>query len=155
MSEKEYKKIIELYSDGVFAYLVKNLQDRDSSKDILQDTFLSLWNNKEKIEKDKVRNWLFVTAHNNMLKHFRYNKVRENDFQSDTPIYSNSDNKQLLDFLLEQLSEKMRQSLMLKEWQGFSVKEIAEILQLSESDVKVNIFRAKLKLKEIYENNER
>lgn len=56
MSEKEYKKIIELYSDGVFAYLVKNLQDRDSSKDILQDTFLSLWNNKEKIEKDKVRN---------------------------------------------------------------------------------------------------
>jgi DNA-directed RNA polymerase specialized sigma24 family protein len=44
---------------------------------------------------------------------------------------------------------------MLKEWQGFSVKEIAEILQLSESDVKVNIFRAKLKLKEIYENNER
>ena len=57
MSEKEYKKIIELYSDGVFAYLVKNLQDRDSSKDILQDTFLSLWNNKEKIEKDK---FLFV-----------------------------------------------------------------------------------------------
>lgn len=90
-----------------------------------------------------------------MLKHFRYNKVRENDFQNDTPIYSNTDNKQLLDFLLEQLSEKMRQCLMLKEWQGFSVKEIAEILQLSESDVKVNIFRAKLKLKEIYENNER
>lgn len=155
MSEKEYKKIIELYSDGVFAYLVKNLQDRDSSKDILQDTFLSLWNNKEKIEKDKVKNWLFVTAHNNMLKNFRYNKVRENDIQSDTPIYSNSDNRQLLDYLLEQLSEKMRQCLMLKEWQGFSVKEIAEILQLSESDVKVNIFRAKLKLKEIYENNER
>ena len=155
MSEKEYKKIIELYSDGVFAYLVKNLQDRDSSKDILQDTFLSLWNNKEKIEKDKVRNWLFVTAHNNMLKHFRYNKVRENQIQNETSTSLNSDNKQLLDYLLNQLSDKMRQCLMLKEWQGFSVKEIAEIMQISESDVKINIFRAKLKLKEIYENNER
>lgn len=152
MSEKEYKKIIELYSDGVFAYLVKNLQDRDSSKDILQDTFLSLWNNKEKVEKDKVRNWLFTTAHNNMLKHIRYNKVRENTLETPTTTELNTENEQFLDYLLKQLNEKMRQCLMLKEWQGFSVKEIAEILNLSESDVKVNIFRAKLKLKEVYEN---
>jgi RNA polymerase sigma-70 factor (ECF subfamily) len=38
---------------------------------------------------------------------------------------------------------------MLKDWQGFSIKEIAEILDISEDNVKVNIFRAKVKLKEL------
>jgi RNA polymerase sigma-70 factor (ECF subfamily) len=87
-----------------------------------------------------------------MLKHIRYNKVRVNTLETPTTTELNTDNEQFLDYLLKQLNEKMRQCLMLKEWQGFSVKEIAEILNLSESDVKVNIFRAKLKLKEVYEN---
>jgi RNA polymerase sigma-70 factor (ECF subfamily) len=87
-----------------------------------------------------------------MLKHIRYNKVRENTLETPTTTELNTENEQFLDYLLKQLNEKMRQCLMLKEWQGFSVKEIAEILNLSESDVKVNIFRAKLKLKEVYEN---
>jgi RNA polymerase sigma-70 factor (ECF subfamily) len=155
MSEKEYKDIIERYSDEVYRYLAKNLQDIDKAKDIVQDSFLALWNNRDKVEKDKVKYWLFTTTHNNLLKQIRYDKVRKNQIQNETSTSLNSDNKQLLDYLLNQLNDKMRQCLMLKEWQGFSVKEIAEIMQISESDVKVNIFRAKLKLKEIYENNER
>lgn len=152
MTEREYKFIIERYSDEVFRYLVKNLQDIEVAKDIVQESFLALWNNKEKVEGDKIKNWLFVTAHNFLLKHIRHNKVRENTPSFEDISYLNSDNKQMLDYLLSQLNDKMRQCLMLKEWNGFSIKEIAEILQLSESDVKVNVFRAKLKLKEIYEN---
>lgn len=152
MTEKEYKDIIERYSDEVYRYLAKNLQDIDKAKDIVQDSFLALWNNRDKVEKDKVKYWLFTTAHNNLLKQIRYDKVRENQIQNETSTSLNSDNKQLLDYLLNQLNDKMRQCLMLKEWQGFSVKEIAEIMQISENDVKINIFRAKVKLREIYEN---
>jgi RNA polymerase sigma-70 factor (ECF subfamily) len=155
MTEKEYKKLIKLHSDDVFRYLMKNIHDSEVAKDLLQDSFLALWNNKESVEFEKTKQWLFTTAHNNMLKHIRYNKVRENTLETPTTTELNTENEQFLDYLLKQLNEKMRQCLMLKEWEGFSVKEIAEILQLSESDVKINIFRAKLKLKEIYENNER
>ena len=155
MTDKEYKEQIDLHADDVLRYLAKNIKDGEVAKDILQDTFVSLWENKEKVEPSKIKNWLFTVAHNNMLKLFRYNKIRQNSFIEENSSESNLENTQLIDQLLKQLPNRMRQCLMLKEWQGFSVKEIAEILQLSQSDVKVNIFRAKLKLKEIYENNER
>ena len=149
MTDKEYKEQIELHADDVLRYLAKNIKDGEVAKDILQDTFVSLWENKEKVEPSKIKNWLFTVAHNNMLKLFRYNKIRQNSFIEENSSESNLENTQLIDQLLKQLPDRMRQCLMLKDWQGFSIKEIAEILNISEENVKVNIFRAKVKLKEL------
>lgn len=149
MTDKEYKEQIELHADDVLRYLAKNIKDGEVAKDILQDTFVSLWENKEKVEPSKIKNWLFTVAHNNMLKLFRYNKIRQNSFIEENSSESNLENTQLIDQLLKQLPDRMRQCLMLKDWQGFSIKEIAEILDISEENVKVNIFRAKVKLKEL------
>lgn len=149
MTNKEYKEQIDLHADDVLRYLAKNIKDGEVAKDILQDTFVSLWENKEKVEPSKIKNWLFTVAHNNMLKLFRYNKIRQNSFIEENSSESNLENTQLIDQLLKQLPDRMRQCLMLKDWQGFSIKEIAEILDISEENVKVNIFRAKVKLKEL------
>ncbi|MEE0961564.1 MAG: RNA polymerase sigma factor [Bacteroidales bacterium] len=149
MTDKEYKEQIDLHADNVLRYLAKNIKDGEVAKDILQDTFVSLWENKEKVEPSKIKNWLFTVAHNNMLKLFRYNKIRQNSFIEENSSESNLENTQLIDQLLKQLPDRMRQCLMLKDWQGFSIKEIAEILDISEENVKVNIFRAKVKLKEL------
>ena len=149
MTDKEYKEQIDLHADDVLRYLAKNIKDGEVAKDILQDTFVSLWENKEKVEPSKIKNWLFTVAHNNMLKLFRYNKIRQNSFIEENSSESNLENTQLIDQLLKQLPDRMRQCLMLKDWQGFSIKEIAEILKISEENVKVNIFRAKVKLKEL------
>ena len=149
MTDKEYKEQIDLHADDVLRYLAKNIKDGEVAKDILQDTFVSLWENKEKVEPSKIKNWLFTVAHNNMLKLFRYNKIRQNSFIEENSSELNLENTQLIDQLLKQLPDRMRQCLMLKDWQGFSIKEIAEILDISEENVKVNIFRAKVKLKEL------
>ena len=149
MTDKEYKEQIDLHADDVLRYLAKNIKDGEVAKDILQDTFVSLWENKEKVEPSKIKNWLFTVAHNNMLKLFRYNKIRQNSFIEENSSESNLENTQLIDQLLKQLPDRMRQCLMLKDWQGFSIKETAEILDISEENVKVNIFRAKVKLKEL------
>lgn len=149
MTDKEYKEQIDLHADDVLRYLAKNIKDGEVAKDILQDTFVSLWENKEKVEPSKIKNWLFTVAHNNMLKLFRYNKIRQNLFIEENSSESNLENTQLIDQLLKQLPDRMRQCLMLKDWEGFSIKEIAEILDISEENVKVNIFRAKVKLKEL------
>lgn len=149
MTDKEYKEQIDLHADDVLRYLAKNIKDGEVAKDILQDTFVSLWENKEKVEPSKIKNWLFTVAHNNMLKLFRYNKIRQNSFIEENSSESNLENTQLIDQLLKQLPHRMRQCLMLKDWQGFSIKEIAEILDISEENVKINIFRAKVKLKEL------
>jgi len=149
MTDKEYKEQINLHADDVLRYLAKNIKDGEVAKDILQDTFVSLWENKEKVESSKIKNWLFTITHNNMLKLIRYNKIRQNSFIEENSSESNLENTQLIDQLLKQLPDRMRQCLMLKDWQGFSIKEISEILDISEENVKVNIFRAKVKLKEL------
>lgn len=149
MNEKEFQLHIELHSDSLFRYLVKNLGDYDTAKDILQDTFVSLWKHGREIEEAKVKNWLFATAHNNMLKSIRYKRVRQNAVFTAEPTTDKLENKQLIDYLTSRLSEKMKQCLMLKDWQGFSIREIAEIMQMSEENVKINIFRARVKLKEL------
>ena len=77
MTEKEYNVCVEEYSDRVFAYLVKNMQDSDSAKDVLQDSFVSLWNNRQKVEKEKSKSFLFTVAHNLMMNTFNYNKLRQ------------------------------------------------------------------------------
>lgn len=150
MSEKEFQQIIELHSDDLLRYLTKCLGDNDTAKDILQDTFLTFWSHKQDIEIPKSKSWLFTTAHNNMLKAIRHKKVRDNTpIPTDNTSKQNLESEQLVDYLLKQLNDRMRQCLMLKDWQGFSIKEIAEILDISEENVKVNIFRAKVKLKEL------
>lgn len=84
-----------------------------------------------------------------MLKSIRYKRVRQNAVFTAEPTTDKLENKQLIDYLTSCLSEKMKQCLMLKDWQGFSIREIAEIMQMSEENVKVNIFRARVKLKEL------
>jgi RNA polymerase sigma-70 factor (ECF subfamily) len=58
--------------------------------------------------------------------------------------------KQMLERLLEKLSEPDRQLLVLKEMQGFSVQELAEILNLNVNTVKVRLFRARGRVMDAY-----
>lgn len=149
VSEKDFQLYVKLHSDGLFRYLIKNLGDSDAAKDVLQDTFLSFWKNGNKVESLKVKSWLFATAHNNMLKSIRRDKVRQSVLFDAEPTADRLENEQLIDYLTKHLGDKMRQCLMLKDWQGFSIKEIADIMQMSEENVKVNIFRARVKLKDL------
>lgn len=160
MTGKDYKQYINNYSDDLLRYLAKNLQDIDEAKDILQDTFIALWENRTRIENNKVKSWLFTVAHNKMLKLIRHNKIKQNVFDSEfvrqeneTTIKQSIENMQQIDYLLSKLNQTQRQCLTLKEWNGFSIKEISQIVNISEQNVKINIFRAKIKLKEIAQND--
>ena len=84
-----------------------------------------------------------------MLKAIRHNKVVQTATFESRYEQQNLENSQLIDYLLQSLGEKMRQCLILKDWQGFSIKEIAQIMQMSEENVKINLFRARIKLKEL------
>ncbi len=149
MTERDFKRHIDNFSDDVLRYLAKNMQDTDEAKDIVQDTFISLWENRAKVDNQKAKSWLFTTAHNKMLNALRYKKVRQEAKFEQQIEKNNLENEQMVDYLLKQLPQTMQQCLILKDWQGFSIKEISDILHISEANVKVNIFRAKIKLKSL------
>lgn len=157
MTEKEYNDSVDRYSDGVFAYLVKNMQDEDSAKDVLQDTFLSLWKNRAKVETEKVKSFLFTVAHNFMINTFNYNKIRQRHIEIEKTIEDRDfENKDMITHLTNILSPIMKECLILRDIEGFAYKEIAQMLKITEESVKVNIFRARVKMKQyLIRQNER
>ena len=62
------------------------------------------------------------------------------------------DRKQLISHAIEQLSPAMRSCLMLKDYEGYKTSEIALIMDISEDNVKINIFRARRILRKILTN---
>lgn len=155
LSPKTYSRIIKEQSDSIFNFLNKNLKDRASAEDLTQECFLKLWKNSLFLKEEIVRSWLFKTAYHLMLNHLRDNK--KIDYQSDflenqsceTP--RKLEQKDLIDKIFSNLNAEQRSILVLRDQEEYSYKEIAKILSVSEDNVKVKLFRARARFKELYE----
>lgn len=152
ISEKEYRTAVHEYTKNLYRYLLKTLRDEEAAKDLTQDCFLQFWNNKEKIDPLKVKNWLFRVAHNAMLNYIksRSRKTSIDDQDPDSmPIVFQTDSelKEIIDLSLKELSAIQRSIILLRDLEGYNYMEIGDMLNLSESQVKVYLFRARQKMK--------
>jgi RNA polymerase sigma factor (sigma-70 family) len=149
MTEKEYNLCIDNFTDSAFRFLVKNIKDSDAAKDILQDTFTKLWEKREDVDFLKAKSYIFTSAYHIMINNIKYNSLKYNIPQTQT-ITSNSYNdiSEVLNEALEQLPQIQKASILLRDYEGYSYNEIGDILNLSQEQVKINIFRARVKLKE-------
>ncbi|MEA3449282.1 MAG: RNA polymerase sigma factor [Bacteroidota bacterium] len=153
MTTKEYNDSVEEYADNVFRFILSNLKDEDLSRDIVQDTYERLWMNHEKVDAKKVRSYLFTTAHNRMIDMIR--KAKHTQQTDETPDMTSpyhddqySDVSEVLEAALNELNETQRSVLLLRDYESYSYKAIAEITGLTESQVKVYIYRARSAMKE-------
>lgn len=151
MTVREYNKCVDLYSDYVFRFLLKSLHDEEKAKDIVQDSYERLWNKVDTVRFEKARSYLFSTAYHSMIDGFRKNQYHDEYLkqQGPDPIQENSYNdlNELLHKLINELPEDQRSVILLRDYEGYSYKEISEITGLSESKVKVYIYRGRLFLK--------
>ncbi|MPL76900.1 ECF RNA polymerase sigma factor SigM [bioreactor metagenome] len=149
MTEKEYNLCIDNFTDSAFRFLVKNIKDSDAAKDILQDTFTKLWEKREDVDFLKAKSYIFTSAYHTMINNIKYNSLKYNIPQTQTTT-SNSYNdiNEVLNEALEQLPQIQKASILLRDYEGYSYNEIGDILDLSQEQVKINIFRARVKLKE-------
>ncbi len=154
MTEQAYNECVDAYADGVFRFIVKNLRHEEDARDIVQTAFEKLWKNRETVEYEKAKSFLFTVAYNQMIDHIRKNKrmtLRES-FSPETKIQERSGTssqrtKQLLMEALNRLNETQRSLVMLKDYEGYSYEEIGRITGLNESQVKVYLHRARVSLR--------
>lgn len=152
MTVKEYNTTVELYSDNVFRFILKNIKDEEKAKDIVQDAFLKMWQKTEEIEAEKAKSYLFTTAYRTMIDLIRREKKQGN--WQEVAEKNHSHNQQytglneVLQSALSKLSEIQRSVVMLRDYEGYDYNEIGEITGLSLSQVKVYIFRARKVLKD-------
>ena len=152
MTEKEYNECVTQYADNVYRFIVKNLRHEEDARDVVQTAFEKLWRNRAEIEGAKSKSYHFTVAYNQMIDHIRNVKrvYLKEEFKEETRVYHKEANnaKAVLQEALSKLSETQRSLVMLKDYEGYSYDEIGKIMNLSESQVKVYLHRARLQLKE-------
>jgi RNA polymerase sigma factor (sigma-70 family) len=142
---------VDLHADGVYRFILKHIRDKDTARDIVQDAFEKMWRKVENIDAAKAKTYLFTTAYHTLVDHTRRESKKaafsEVDFNRHSHEKQYSDLKEILNRGLEQLPEIQKTVLLLRDYEGYDYAQIGEIAGLSESQVKVYIFRARTFLK--------
>ncbi|OFX24371.1 MAG: RNA polymerase subunit sigma-24 [Bacteroidetes bacterium GWA2_31_9b] len=151
MTVEEYNKSVDLYSDNVYRFILKNIKDKDEAKDIVQESFEKLWVRSSEVSFEKVKSYLFTVAYHNMIDNIRKSKriSSVDNIESISSTYLDDYNNigEVLNELIKKLPDIQRSVILLRDYEGYSYEEIAEITSLSESQVKVYIYRGRLALK--------
>lgn len=152
MTVAEYNSCADLYADGVYRFILKNLRDDDTARDIVQESYVRLWERVKEVTYEKAKSYLFTTAYHTMIDHIRRNSrmtsmegAYESELQSTNSF---NDLKEVIEEAVSKLPEIQRTVIMLRDYEGYAYDEIGEITGLSESQVKVYIFRARTFLKQ-------
>lgn len=151
MTVKEYNRSVEEFSDSVYRFIRSNLKDEDRANDIVQDSYEKLWRNVTEIEYPVVKSWLFTTAYHTMIdairKESRLSVLDDADQTGWMAETQYSDLNEILHLALERLPENQKSLILLRDYEGYSYKEIGDITGLTEAQVKINIYRGRVALR--------
>lgn len=169
-NEPAFEELIRRHQQRVFALVGGILRRREDVEDVAQQIFLKAFVSLKRFDqRSAFSTWLYKISVNECWDYLRKKKVRPLVYESDLseeqvsrldgivsqdrPPESPSTGaevRELLERMLEKLPEQDRQLLLLKEVEGFSVEELADILGLNVNTVKVRLFRARGRIMEHY-----
>ncbi len=161
MKGDSLEALYRAYMNDIYHYLLKLCHHPQTAEDLVQETFVRAYDGLESYSGERVRPWLFRTAHNAYIDWYR----RESrQIQTDPHLLAQAsqtaDNGPEAEYLQREqirswlaatsnLGETSRQALILRNYYGFSYQEIADILGLSLANVKVTLYRARKVINEV------
>jgi len=152
MTAEDYNDCVKLYADGLYRFMLKSTRQVEDARDLVQSSFEKLWEHRTEVNTEKSKSYLFTIAYHKMIDLTRKNMRME--FRESLPEkqVSGSANttglKEILEKALGRLNSRQRSLVLLKDYEGYSYEEIAEITGLNGAQVKVTLHRARLILKE-------
>jgi RNA polymerase sigma-70 factor, ECF subfamily len=168
--EAAFEELIRRHQQRVFGLVSGILRRREDVEDVVQQVFLKVFVSLKRFDQRAAfSTWLYKISVNECWDYLRKKKVRPLVYEADLseeqvsrldgvvsadrPPASPMDRaeaRDLLERMMEKLPEQDRALLVLKEVEGFSVQELAEILDLNVNTVKVRLFRARARLMDVY-----
>ena len=151
----------------LFRLALRITQNRFEAEDVVQETMLKVWKGRSEWDKiDNIEAYCLTVCRNMSLDKMRHmdNQVQNIEQESEPADQSYSanpeeqavqhDRLQLVRQLISQLPEKQRTCMQLRDVEGKSYRDIANIIGISEEQVKVNIFRARQTIRERFQQAE-
>ncbi|MBQ5494150.1 MAG: RNA polymerase sigma factor [Prevotella sp.] len=151
----------------LFRLALRITQNRFEAEDVVQETMLKVWKGRSEWDKiDNIEAYCLTVCRNLSLDKMRHmdNQVQNIEQESEPADQSYSanpeeqavqhDRLQLVRQLISQLPEKQRTCMQLRDVEGKSYRDIANIIGISEEQVKVNIFRARQTIRERFQQAE-
>ncbi|MEI8279343.1 MAG: RNA polymerase sigma factor [Bacteroidota bacterium] len=151
MELKDYNACVHQWSDALFRFARKCTGNEEDARDVVQNSFEVLWQKREEVRTEKAKAYLFQVGYRQSVDIYRRKgriQYKEQLEHTDTTTHSNHDLKKILERALELLDEQQKALVLLKDYEGYSYEEIAQITGLSDSQVKVYLHRARKTLKE-------
>ncbi len=162
----DFWKTYDQYYDPVRKFIMAYVKDEWVADDLIQETFIRAQKNLDSLkDSSKMSSWIFRIAHNLCHDHFRLSKKSSSNkrtFQQEIVTFKEAVVQKELEQqqMGECVQDKMdllppdyRLVLILSDIMAFSHKEIAEIMAISVSNVKVRIHRARKKFRAILEEH--
>jgi RNA polymerase sigma-70 factor (ECF subfamily) len=156
LAEAAFSELYNRYAKRIHAYCARILNDSDKTQDLFQETFLRFYQSAHAQQVTiNVAAYLFRIARNLCLnsnnRPLSPEVVLENlEFPSeDTSLYEHNELIDMLSTAIKLLPEEYREAFVLREYDGCSYTEIAEIIEKPVSIVKIRLFRARRQLEKI------
>ena len=155
--ERVFDELFRVHSKDLHNFLYYKFGSEYNPGDVVQDAFIKLWNNCQKVIPAKARSFLFTVANNQMLNEIARHKTVLNyrdeklpSYTSESPQYILEGNEYMdrLQKAIEDLTEEQRVTLLLNRIEGKKHQEIAEMLGISRKAVEKRIYTALNILKE-------
>jgi RNA polymerase sigma-70 factor (ECF subfamily) len=168
----EFARLVDTYSSSVYRLGLKMLSHPQDAEDVLQNTFMNALLHLSSFEgRSSIATWLYRIAANEALMLIRKRKP-EVSLEQETPqqeaesledvkpsVFADwsglpedellsSEGKKLLDAAIQNMPETLRIVFVLRDIEGLSIKETADALNLTETNVKTRLVRARMYLRE-------
>ena len=146
------QKLVERYQQNLYAAAFNVCKNQMDAEDIVQEAFLQYYTSKKEFDDEQhIRAWLIRVvinkAMNCNLTFWRRNKCSLDDY-IETLVFETPASKELFEEVMK-LPEKYRIVIHLFYYEDYSVREIADILKLSESNAKVRLTRGRTLLRNV------
>lgn len=157
MNQETFKNTVFVLKDEMYRFAKRFLISSDEAEDLVQDLMMKFWQMKDNLANLNIKSYALKCVKNECLNKLKHETVKQNfaDFQIHrNELYkmeTNNLKEKILEFI-NALPEKQKLVIHLKDVEEYEVSEISEILEIEENAVRVNLMRARQKVKEQINN---
>jgi RNA polymerase sigma-70 factor (ECF subfamily) len=158
MQQAEFKENVLVYKDQMYRLALRILRNEEEAKDIVQDSFLKLWDRRKVLGNIKsIKSFSLTMVRNACIDLIRKHKpetdrehhiLSRTDHQNPEKQLEVSDQLSLVRNIIDHLNEQQREIIQLREMEGLDYDEISEITGLSTNNLRVIISRARKEIRE-------